>query len=631
MRSNKQRLLLWVIITSGLVGSIAALGIGYQRLRQCAYVPLLAEDLLPNADLAQASPDSPMPLGWVAGAPGVQPGDFAVDGDNRSIHLMGIANYVQTPSIPIQPNHAYCFTGRAITDANSETGTRLRPVFHWLNDNGDTIQMATGAWQPVVLWQAANPPDQWSLIQAAFVAPAGATQLVVRLHPASDDRIYLDAMHLRPTLVSRASTASSASPITMAMAMGDAESLPLARAPLVRLRRFPNGKDAAVSFSFDWETTMAGLIHSRSVGDPHVDTDPLIRGLRMREGITNTLDIFRPYGVRATYYAAGYSLLISNTNRITFLGNPTYQWATQENRWMSDHWQTTPWFSPDPYGTAATHPAWYAGDLVPLLLREGQDIQSHTFSHFYGGFVQAQDWRDDLALWNSTAANRGIPAVRSLAFPWSSSGGMSYASWDVLADAGITSVTRLSDQSQYNLFDADTNGIVREPHCRPLPGHETILACPDFYLTPSRLDLAIAQIDRALASEGTIDIWAHTEEVVSPEQQETWEHIVAYAANNNVWIAPLRTLADWQQAIAQIQITETGHQGNQQTLTMSNASTHPLSGVTLELEGAIAQVMVQGQEYPLQQSSSPSSPSPTQVMLDIAAGETLEVQIWRIP
>ncbi|NJN67148.1 MAG: hypothetical protein HC884_10770 [Chloroflexaceae bacterium] len=248
-----------------LIGVLLGGGTGWfinQRVARCAYVPLIADNLLPNASLAQNHSGASLPDGWVAGAPGVQTGTFALDGDQRSIQLMGIANYVQTPPISVQPGRAYCFNGHAITDSDRGSPTRVRVTFRWLDQQGQELVTRTTPWQPVVLWQAAAPPDSWSPIAATFSAPTEARTLLVRVAPASDDRVYLDGFQVRRTVkrhqpspaLSREPPAPPESP--------DPEASPISLAP------WPDGRQAAISFSFDWETAMAGLIHSRSVGDP---------------------------------------------------------------------------------------------------------------------------------------------------------------------------------------------------------------------------------------------------------------------------------------------------------------------------------------------------------------------------
>ncbi len=582
-----------------------------QRIERCAYVPLLADNLLPNADLATPGAVPDIPHGWVAGAPGVRLGDFAVDGDGRALQLIGIANYVQTPPISVETGRSYCFDGLAITDAaNRGSATRLQVTFHWYNAAKHEIAVNATTWQPATLWQPNNPPERWSSISAAFQAPPKATELLIRIHPASDDRVYLDAMHVR---------AGGQPPVTNSEHVVDSDATQPSLAP------WPNGKRAAVAFTFDWETTMSGLIHSRSVDDPNFTKDPVQRGLRMREGITTTLALFQPYNIRATYYATGYNFLMGNTARTQYMDNPTYAWASTENRWTSDRWQTTPWFADDPYGTVASHPAWYFGDLTPLLQRTNQDIQSHTFSHFYGGFVNAHDWQADFAAWKQVAAERSVPPARSLAFPWSGSGGMSDASWDMLESAGITSVTRLSDQSQYNLFPRDASGLIADPRCRPLPGHERILACPDFYLTPQTAEQAIAQIDAARAVGGMIDLWAHTEEVTSPEQIEAWQRVIDYVAGQpDVWIAPLSEIADWQQALehAHITIIEPTADANPLAFRVTNNGQRDLNRLALTLPFLPTRLTVDGDERGAALSDPPT------LIVDLRAGQTMEVELW---
>lgn len=613
-----RRLLLGATIFCLLVG-VFGLGLYVQqRIGQCGYVPLLAAELLPNADLATPGAVPRMPQGWSAAAAGVELGAFAVDGDGRSLQLMGIANYVQTPPIDVTGGQVYCFRGLALTDSVQRSPTRLQLTFHWLAADGTALGVAAGPWQPVALWQPEAPPERWSTISAAARAPQDAVTLLVRIHPASDDRVYLDAMHVR-----RGGGGLLAGEATLAAPVADASAAEPA-APL--LAPWPYGQRAALAFTFDWETTMGGLIHSRSVGDPNFDADPVLRGLRMREGITNTLAIFRPYDLRATYYATGYNFLTGNTARERFMGDPIYEWANPANGWLSERWQTTPWFADDPYGTYRSHPAWYFGDLIPLLQAAGQDIQSHTFSHFHGGLVASQEWIADLQAWNRVAAAQNVPSARSLAFPWSSSAGMSDASWNVLDAAGIRSVTRLSDQAQYNLFPRDEAGLVVAPHCRPLPGHPRILACPDFYLTPASADLAIRQIDHTLASGGMIDLWAHTEEVTTPAQIAAWQRVVAYAVDQpDLWVAPLTEIADWQQALAQVAVSA-GQPADAGGLMfrVANDSPRDLGGLTLRMPFVVEQVTLNGDR------PSPSYPAlGSQLLtLDLAAGQSLEVVAW---
>jgi peptidoglycan/xylan/chitin deacetylase (PgdA/CDA1 family) len=597
-----------------------------QRIDRCAAVPLFAENLLANPTLAPG--DAPgMPAGYERGAVGVElrgpaigGGEgFDLDGDGRSIQLIGIANYLQLPPVAVKPGANYCFLGYALTDSLLGSATRLQVQFRWSDNAGNALANHASLWQPVVLWQADAPPAGWSPIAASFQAPPNAASLAIRLHPASDDRVYLDVFAVREG----GEPPADVNPLDSAGA---------AACCVPTVRPWPDRRAAAVSFTFDWETTMGGLIHSRSVDDPNADGDPIERGLRMRAGITSTLALFAPYNVRATYFATGYNFLLGNPERRRFMGDPTFAWASPANRWRSERWTTTPWFADDPYGTLASDPAWYFGDLIEPLQQGGHEIQSHTFSHFYGGLVDAATWQLDLAAWNSTAAERDVRPATALAFPWSSSSGMSDANWNTLEAAGITAVTRLSDQAQYNLFPADAQGIIAQPHCQPLPGHLAILACPDFYLTERSAQLALQQVDRVLAEGGMIDLWAHTEEVVTPAQLAAWEQVVRYTAENpNVWVAPFSEIAAWQQAVREVRVEqvtdkETGGQGDKETRPLtyrvSNMSGISLPGLTLQIPAGVTEVAINGDVV------SAALYKENSIVLDLLAGGSAEVTLW---
>jgi hypothetical protein len=358
----------------------------------------------------------------------------------------------------------------------------------------------------------------------------------------------------------------------------------------------------------------------------------------MRDGITTTLAIFAPYDVRATYYATGYNFLTGNTERRRFMGDPTFAWATRANGWTSDRWTTTPWFADDPYGTLASDPAWYFGDLVRPLLEAGHEIQSHTFAHIHGGLADLATWQQDLQTWNNIAAERGVPPATSIAFPWSSSAGMGDAAWDALERNGISSVTRLSDQAQYSLWRADRDGLIAEPRCRWLPGREgRILACPDFYLTPERAGLALRQVDAAVAAGGMIDLWAHTEEVVTPEQIAAWRRVVGRVAEDSrLWVAPLSEIAAWQAAVETVRIeartTAPAGAETALTFTLTNPSRRDLVGLTLHMPATTQRVTVAGDELERNPRRLPRGvgwwPAAGLATVDLAAGQSLEVTAW---
>lgn len=549
-----QRYLLPTIIIL-CVSVVVLTFVGVQRVNTC-HTPLQSVIL---TDDAFNTVTSGLPAGWVAGAPGVRVGDFSADGLGKSVHMLGIGTWLGLPVQRVAAGQPYCLRVVALADSPSMTAIRTRWI--WTGADGLRVERL-GKWQSVRAWAGATDIRPWSEVVDHDTAPTGATQLEVRIEPASDDRIYLDLLEFRTSIVARRldDVRRNTTPLT--------------------IRPWPAGYNAAVSFSYDWETTMGGLVHSRSIDDPNAGQDPLLRGMRMRVGLNHTLELFAPHHYTATYYINGYNFLWGNTERREFMGNPTFAWASQTNGWRNNTWLQQPWFSVDPFGDYRTHPEWYFGDLIQPVMRAGHDLQSHTFSHFYGGLATPTQWRSDLTAWNTIAAERQVAPATSIAFPWSSSAGMRYDVWDTLEDAGITSLTRTAwnpKLPQYHVVSA------ADARCRALPGHESIMVCPDFYLTVHSQDYALAILERIRQQDGMIDYWAHTEEVYTPEQIAAWKRVVdATATAGDVWVASLRDIALRQQLVDGIDVRFVNDR-ERGIFRLHNSGNHGISNLQVQL------------------------------------------------
>lgn len=564
----------WVLwgLAAVLIVALGAGLYGLRRVRGQTPLSITGPNILQNNDFALDADADRMPDGWTRGATGVELGQWAYRPDTRSMQILGSNNYLQSPFIAARPGVEYRVAFRALADRQP---TQARVWFHWRNAEGIAIQILPGEWQPV-------PAQQWGLIKGAAVAPEGATELAISIHPVADDAIFVADLSLGQ--------------------LG------------VRVNPWPEGKRAALAFSFDYETAMGGLIHSRSVGDPNADGDPVARGLRMRAGAEQALALFAPHGIRATFYTNGYNFLTGNPERRQFMGNPTYAWAnTDEGHfWKTDQWRTTPWFSPDPYQTEAEAPAWYFGSQIAQLQAAGQDIQSHTFAHFAGTYVTPEDWRADLAAWKEVAAERGVPMATSLAFPWSSSAGMGYQSWQVLEQAGIRSVTRtVWEPGQRRSWIADRDRFA----LRRLPGHE-ITVIGDTYLTPDRRDQVLSDMRRALLNEGAIDVWAHTEELTTPEQIAAWQAAIDVALRD-FWVAPVPEIVQYAQAVRAVTVAVEAEQPEYRFV-VRNDGRHDLRGLTLTLPFAPRQITIDGAETPV---------TGTTLRLDLPRGEARAVTL----
>ena len=392
---------------------------------------------------------------------------------------------------------------------------------------------------------------------ARFAAPAGATGLRLRLDTS-------------------ASAATISGP-QLALAAG------------VRVEPFPDGKRAALAFSFDWESAMGGLIHSRSAGGEGEGTtvglrsdggpsvaDAEAKGLRMREGAQYLTALFARYGIHATFYATGYDLLDGNPTCQKFLDDPVYRNANQANGWGSDWWRTHPWYGDDPCKTEATAPAWYFASETRTLAAAGHEIASHTFGHLYVRGVSPAQLQADLELWNRSAEALGLPPARTFAFPWTSSNSLDAPFWAVFAQEGMTTLTRLYPPDLRHPYELDR-----------IKANPNLVVFPDFYLASNAtaLDEALARIDITVASRGYHSLWDHPNEVLEQNGQVIWQRVVDYAVaqrEQGLWIAPVGTIADYGVASRQVAVTAIPVAGGMQ-LIVENRSGQRLTGVTLGL------------------------------------------------
>lgn len=567
---------LWGAIVTVAVLAAAAGLYGLRQARSQTPLTITGPNILPNNDFSKDTDGNGLPDGWTSAAPGVKLVETTVDGSGRSVQILGTNNSLISPYIAARPGVEYRVAFRALSD--SPSATRVRVLFHWRDADGIDFEVTRGSWQDV-------PSLNWSLISAAGVAPADATQLWISIHPASDDRVYIDEL-----------------------SMGQLG---------VRVAPWPEGKRAALAFSFDYETAMGGLIHSRSVEEPNADADPTTRGLRMREGAEQALKLFAPANIRATFYTNGYNFLTGNTERRQFMDNPIYNWANSEagHNWRTDRWRTQPWFSDDPYQSEAEAPAWYFGSQIATLKAAGQDIQSHTFSHFAGTYVKPEDWRADFAAWNDVAEERDVPPATSLAFPWSSSYGMRFDSWEVLARQGMRSVTRTVWNPDFRRsFLADRSGYA----LRRVPAQPEIAVIADVYLTPESQDAVLGQMQAALLNEGAIDVWAHTEEVTSPAQVTAWQTAIE-AARRDFWIAPVPEIVQYAQDIRQVTV-EVAAEAPDYRFTARNRSAHDLKAVTLTLPFEPGRIEIDGQAI---------AATGTTLILDLKRGQSRTITLSR--
>ncbi len=566
----------WAMLAGAALVGLAAGGAGLAGTT-CRPVPVVCRgidysgrtNLLPNAALA-APPGAAAPTSWVLS------GTLGSDVPAGAV-APAPGTDLTAAHVRVQPGATYCY---------------------------DVDLAGTGHGQVLLLWDAATfqqvgysalpPVSTGGALRGAFTAPSGAAYV----------RLMLRSIDGAPQFAHPA----------------------LAQAG-VRVESWPNGAAAALAFSFDWESAMGGLIHSKSGHDVQYAVN---RGMNMRAGADTLLSLFQQHNIQATFYATGYNLIDGNTSHTQFAGNPLYKWGPPEG-WATTWWYTNTWYSDDPYGTVATDPAWYFGDQTDRLAAAGQEIATHTFGHLYVRGTQVDELSADLDAWAAAAAARGLPPMRSFAFPWQSSNSLTPDFYKVMAQHGITSVTRLyppdlcRNAAQCDFF------VVRAS-----PVYSPMLVLPDFQLGVTGPDVgeggyhvvtdttrAEALLAEVIDRRGATSFWNHPEVLTQPDVLQTWQQTIAAAAqardHGDLWIAPVTPLTTRWRDTGQVTVTSTTTNGRME-LSVHNGAPDALDGVTLTLPQPAASVRIGGNVVAQQR--------PEQIVLPhLDAGQTLPVEV----
>jgi peptidoglycan/xylan/chitin deacetylase (PgdA/CDA1 family) len=457
-----------------------------------------------------------------------------------------------------------------------EPRTRVQPGAHYcysVETSGGGHGQVIAKWQDATLrdlpapnsYSALPPQPVGAPLRGEFTAPAGAVYVQMLVRPSDGAPLFRN-----PTL---------------------------AQAGL-RVEPWPDGRAGALAFSFDWETAMGGLIHSKSQHDTQYAVS---RGLAMRQGADILLGLFQATQIRGTFYATGYNLLDGNTERRTFAGDPHYKYGPDQG-WQTTWWLTHAWYSDDPYGTVQSDPAWYFGDQTERLAAAGQEIGSHTFGHLYVRGTKPLSLTVDLDEWDRAAAARPtpLPPVRSFAFPWQSSNSIDARFYQVLADHGIDSVTRLYPP---DLKDRYAIGAA--------PDYKTMLIMPDQLLGAAgqneseggAVDVAGGASARAVISQtvrwrGVTSFWQHPEQLTLPGVRAAWDEAISAAAAardaGDLWVAPVTEITHRWRDTGQVDCSAQAAEGDHLTATCANHSPDTLAGVTITLPRAAQRVTIGG-------------------------------------
>ncbi|HEX8600965.1 MAG TPA: polysaccharide deacetylase family protein [Chloroflexia bacterium] len=473
--------------------------------------------------------------------------------------------------VRVQPGGTYRYS---VAVPPSETGTALAQVrLLWLSNTLDLDHPVDWSDSLTETINYAEVPRSLQFWNGQYTAPVGATHMRFELRSLS----------------------GAALQVVKVMLWTDG----------ANVEAHAYGRQGAVAFSFDWESAMGGAIHSKGMAEHDPDA-AAEHGIDMRQGADWLHDLFARNHISATFYGTGYNLLDGNTERRTFAGNPTYDWASRENRWEIDYWTEHPWYGDDPYGTYESHPAWYFGDQTRRLISAGHEIASHTFGHIYVRGSDVPSMTVDTDEWLNAAQAIGVPRPTTFAFPWRSSNSLKADMYDMLYSKGIRAVTRIY---ALDMVDQYTVGAVKVyPEIAVMPdfllGGASSMAGEETEGATIGAEQGLHVIEETLARRGTTSFWTHPEvladgPVFAPER-ESWQRVVEAAARERdrgrLWIDTVANITAYETAImsvtTQLEQRFMGLGGWQ--LNVTNNSGQELQGVTLTLPGDVRNVSSNG-------------------------------------
>lgn len=177
-------------------------------------------------------------------------------------------------------------------------------------------------------------------------------------------------------------------------------------------RGFPQKQQGGFIISADFEMAWAFRYSKRKV-------DPLAMAQLERENIPVLLELFERYNIPITWATVGHLMLES-------CKKGDHDWM-RRLPYVDDHWRYTSgdWFDADPYTDYKTDNAWYAPDILELILKSPvkHEIGCHTFSHIdcLDRNCPPQVLDDEIVACKNAAKAWGIK-LKSFVFPGGTAG-----------------------------------------------------------------------------------------------------------------------------------------------------------------------------------------------------------------
>jgi peptidoglycan/xylan/chitin deacetylase (PgdA/CDA1 family) len=299
--------------------------------------------------------------------------------------------------------------------------------------------------------------------------------------------------------------------------------------------RFPNSYKGCMVISADFE--MAWAWRYSKIGN-----DPLKMGLRERYNVPYIIDMFEKYDFPITWAIVGHLFLDKCKKKDGRAHSDLRRIPYFENRW---NFNKGDWYDHDPSSSYKDAPAWYAPDLIQMILNSKieHEIGCHTFSHLNCSDKDCppEVLDDEIGMCVALAKNIDI-SLHSMVFPGGTNG--NYA---ILRKYGFTNY-RINDDD-WDLFypEKDKFGLWRLPS-------STSLGADDFdWSLDYRLKRYRKYIDTAISKNTVFHLWFHPS-LDDFSMTSVFPGILDYACEKRdrgeLWITTMGDLAAYCESVS---------------------------------------------------------------------------------
>lgn len=337
----------------------------------------------------------------------------------------------------------------------------------------------------------------------------------------------------------------------------------------MKLSPYPDGYKAAVTISFDYETdiisspmtittkikkTVLRFTNSLGITDRKISTE------NYRNGALLSFEYLKKYQLHATWFGIGHTLLKDNFGKNAYRINQILKYTTKETPYRNSYLT----FFNEPFSDYKKYPHYYLGDITRKFYNNGEDIQSHSFSHPFMALEPDDNIKLDIEDWQNSALILGVEKAKIFAFPFLSDCYYFYPElnekncnrWD---NKGKEEIIPIDIQKLKILYLNGIRLVTRSEYYsyeKPFKGIKKYLDSDLYYVYSRGINLTkltkeslTAYLNKIIENEWTVDFWCHNWDVAeNPEKFELFLSILD-KYRNNIWIPTLKEFWEYQERL----------------------------------------------------------------------------------